>query len=306
MLTKEQIKERMGYLGGSDCAPALGLSRFSTPLKVWAEKTGNLVPEDISELLRVKLGNKLEQTVAELFMEETGKKLVRRNETIYHPTYKFLAANIDRKVEGERAGFEAKTTGSYSHKDWEGEEIPQEYILQCLHYLAVTGWDVWYIGVIIGNQKFVWKPIYRDDKVINDIIKKEVAFWNDFVIPRVMPMQITSNDEDVLGSLFPMAKEGSVIELGDDCNKIVESLDSLLADEKVLKREIDEQKNTLRAMMKNSETAKTNNYRITWKNQIDHRINVEKMKADAPTIYEKYLVESNKRCLRYKKLTKEE
>ena len=305
MLTKEQIEERKNYIGGSDAAAILGLSRFSTPLKVWGEKTGNLPTEDISEKLRVKLGNKLEQTVAELFMEETGKELVRRNETIYHPSYKFLAANIDRKVIGERAGFEAKTTGSYSYRDWEGEEIPQEYIFQCLHYLAVTGWDRWYIACLIGNQKFVWKEIVRDEKVINEIIKKEIHFWREFILKKQMPMQITRDDEDVLAKLFPNAAEGSVIELGDDANKVIESLDSLQADYKVLGGEIDQAKNTLRAMMKNSETAKTNNYQITWKNQPDNRLDTNRIKEEAPDIYKKYLKETSKRVLRFKKLEKE-
>ena len=306
MLTAQQKKERLNYIGSTDIAGVLGMSQYKSPLSVWSEKTGQIIPEDISNKLQVKLGIKMESIVGELFTEETQKSIQRVNETIYHPKYKFLAVNLDRRVIGEKAILEIKTAGIFKKKDWIGENIPIDYILQVMFQLAVTGWPKAYLCVLFGNSDFEIRTIERDEKALADMIKKAVFFWQEFVEKRQMPMQITSNDEDVLGSLFPMAKEGSVIELGDDCNKIVESLDSLLADEKILKREIDEQKNTLRAMMKNSETAKTNNYRITWKNQIDHRINVEKMKADAPTIYEKYLVESNKRCLRYKKLTKEE
>jgi len=306
MLTKEQIKERQNYLGGGDCAAVLGMSRFSTPLTVWAEKTGNIIPEDISEKLRVKLGNKLEATVADLFTEETGKILHRKNETIYHPTYKFLAANIDRRVVGERAGFEAKTTGSYSYRDWEGaDEIPMEYLLQCIHYLAVTGWDKWYIACLIGNQKFVWKEIKREEKVINDLIKKEVFFWREFVEKKVMPMQITRNDEDVLSQLFPQATEGAVTELDDQANAICESLDSLKADKKVLEGEIEQQENTLRALLKDNESGKSNNWLVSWKNQMDRRVNIDALKNEQQEIYNRYLVEKVKRVLRIKKLVKD-
>lgn len=297
--------ERKNYLGGTDAAGVLSMSRWTTPLKIWAEKTGNIEIEDISEKLQVKLGNKLEATVAELFVEETGKELQRRNETIYHPTYKFLAANIDRKIVGERAGFEAKTTGSYSYRDWEGKEIPQEYILQCIHYLAVTGWDKWYIACLIGNQKFVWKEVKRDEKVINDLIKKEVHFWREFVEKKVMPMQITANDEDTLSKLFPQATEGAVTELDDKANAVCESLDSLKADSKVLEKEIEEQENTLRALLKENETGKSNNWVVSWRNQLDRRVNLIALKEEQQEIYNQYLVEKNKRVLRIKKLKEE-
>ena len=97
-LTKEQVEARKNYIGGSDAAAILGLSRYKTALEVWAWKTGQVVPDDISDKVYIKLGNKLEQTVAEFFMEETGKKVQRVNDTIFHPKYPFLGANIDRKV----------------------------------------------------------------------------------------------------------------------------------------------------------------------------------------------------------------
>ena len=64
MLTEQQIKERKNYIGGSDCAAVLGMSRWGSPLTVWMEKTGQ--SEVKEENLAMKLGNKLEQIVAEL------------------------------------------------------------------------------------------------------------------------------------------------------------------------------------------------------------------------------------------------
>ena len=255
--TKEAKEARKQYIGGSDAAAILGISRYKTPLQVWAIKTGEIVPPDIDDVVAVKLGKKLEQTVAEFFEDATGKKLARVNNTIYHPDYPFLAANIDRRVIGEEAGFEAKTTNQFKQSEWEKEEIPVEYLIQCIHCMAVTGWPVWYIAVLIGNQKFLWKKIERQNKVIDDLVKKEVAFWNNFVVPKIMPMQITSEDSSILYVLFPHAAEESVIELGDDASKICESLDSMKADYNVLEKEIDAQENTLKAMLKTYETGVT-------------------------------------------------
>ena len=157
MLTAEQIKERIGYLGASDAAAAVGLSRWKSPVEVWAEKTEFVEPEDISGKLSIRMGNKLEDVVAEIFQEETGKKVHRVNETIYHPQYPFLAANLDRRVVGEDACLEIKTAGAWAAKDWEGEELPREVIIQVMHQLACTGKKVGYACVLIGgNQDFKW------------------------------------------------------------------------------------------------------------------------------------------------------
>jgi len=296
--TKEQLEARKTYIGGSDAAAILGLSRYKTALEVWAWKTGQVVPDDISDKVHIKLGNKLEQTVAEFFMEETGKKVQRVNETLFHPKYPFLGANLDRRVIGEDALLECKTANQFKMREWEGEEIPIEYIIQCVHYLAVTGIKKAYIAVLIGNMVFKWKEITRDEKVINDMVKKEVAFWNNFVVPKVMPMTITSEDGGILYALYPKAAEESVVELGDDASRICESIDSLEADEKVLKKEIDEQKNTLKAMLKTYEMGVTAKYKISWKNQEERRIDVELFKKEEPGLYEKYSKLTSKRVLR--------
>lgn len=296
--TKEKVEERKSYIGGSDASAILGLNRFKTPLQVWAIKTGYIVPENINDKVAVKLGNKLEQTVAEFFMDETGKKLERVNETIIHPKYPFLCANIDRRVVGERAGFEAKTTNQFKAREWEGNDIPIEYLIQCIHYMAVTGLPKWYIAVLIGNMEFRWKAIDRDDKVIDDLVKKEVAFWNNFVVPKVMPMQISSEDGGVLYALYPQAAPESVIELGDDASKICESLDSLKADAKMLEKEISEQENTLKAMLGTYETGLTPVYKVSWKTQCAKRIDTEKMRKEEPGIYERFLKETASRVLR--------
>jgi putative phage-type endonuclease len=314
--TKEKVEERKFYIGGSDAAAILGLSRYRTPLQVWAIKTGQVAPEDISDRVAVKLGNKLEQTVAEFFMEETGKKVQRVSETLYHPSYPFLGANIDRLVIDEKAGLECKTANQFKMREWEGEEIPQEYQVQCLHYMAVTGLPVWYLAALIGNMAFLWKVFVRTDakvklpdmpkehinpvepKTLNEMVAKEVYFWNNFIVPKVMPMTITSQDDDILYRLYPKAASESIIELGDDASRVCESLDSMQADYAVLEKEIDEQKNTLRAMLKTYETGVTPKYKITWKNQQERRIDVELFKKEEPGLYEKYAKPKDKRVLR--------
>ena len=260
------IKERMNYLGGSDCASALGLSRWKTTISLWAEKTGQIQPEDISEKISVKLGVKLEDTVAEMFTEKTGKKVRRVNKTLIHPKYPFICANIDREVVGEDAIFEAKTTSAYRAKEWAGEEIPQEFILQCMHYLAVTGEKKAYLAVLIGNQDFKIKEIERDEAMINEIISKEVHFWNEFVLKKSMPGIISASDSDVLLKLFPSALEGKEVMLPVSVENVCEELDALKRVRKSTDEEIKKKENELKSLVKENEVGIAGEYKIKWAN----------------------------------------
>lgn len=295
MLSDAQLKDRINYIGASEAAAVLGLSRWGTPLSVWAEKTGQIVKEDISGRLPVKLGHKLEQTVAELFMEETGKKLHRVNETIFHPTYPFLACNLDRRVVGERAIVQCKTASAWKSREWDGEEIPREYIIQEMHELAVSGMDRAYIAVLIGNQDFKIKTIERDEEALKKLIEKEVSFWHDYVIPKVMPA-VTSQDQDTLMGLFPTAVEGKEIELDNSAAAICEVLEGMGQDLKALENQIEGQRNELRRMLKDAESGKSGPWTIKWGNVVG-RFQAKELKAQMPEIYEKFKAKATTRKL---------
>lgn len=294
-------EERKTYIGGTDTAPILGLSRWRTPLQVWSEKTGTLVREQ-KEGLHLTLGTRLEEVVAELFMQQTGKKVQRANETKFHKAYPFLGANIDRRVVGEDAILECKTASAWKAKEWDGEEIPREYILQVVHYLAVTGASRGYLAVLIGNQDFQIKTIERDEELIKEVTRKEVDFWNHFVLPKVMPGigMITKDDADTLYRLYPQAGAGTVVQLTDDANKLIESRNAMIQDVKALESQIDKTENEIKSLLKENEYGQTPQWIVSWKNQATKRLDTGLLRETKPDVYEAFLKETQSRVLRIK------
>jgi putative phage-type endonuclease len=261
MINAEILEQRQNYIGGTDTAAILGLSRWETPLSVWARKTGQYEAPR-REGLHLTLGNRLEEVVAELFTQETGKKVQRVNETKFHPKYPYLGGNLDRRIVGEDAILECKTASAWKAKEWEGEEIPREYILQVVHYLAVTGCRRGYLAVLIGNQDFQVRTIERDEKLIEEIVRKEVDFWNHFVVPKVMPGvgMITANDADTLYGLFPMAESGAVVKLTDEANQLIESRQAMLQDKKLLESNLEKVDNQLKLLLADKEYGQTDQW----------------------------------------------
>jgi putative phage-type endonuclease len=265
-LPAEKLEVRHLYLGGTEAAAVVGLSRRKTLLEVWANKTGAVPREEVTSEA-AKVGTYLEEYVARRFTEETGKKVRRVNDTLFHKQYPFLGANLDRRVIGENAILEAKTTTAWLADEWKSTEIPPEYICQCLHYLAVTGAARCYLAVLIGNQEFKWMVIERDEAAIASLVRREVEFWNRFVVPGVMPKMVRAADSDVLYKLFPEPPDSSLMSLPSEANEIIELIISYQADEKNLKALIGQKKNEIKMMLGETEIGLTDKYRASWKVQ---------------------------------------
>lgn len=290
MLTEKQKKERLGYLGASDAAAVMGLSRWATPLSVWAEKTGQIVRED-DDAFHLKLGHKMERIVAELFTEETGLEVEEVPDTVFHPVHEFIACNLDRRVKGDpKKIVQLKTASGWKAKEWDGDEIPTEYILQEIHELAVTGADLAYIAVAIGNQAFKIKKIHRADVLVamENLIAREVAFWNEFVIPKKMPTIITYKDRDTLEALFPEGVPGEPIQLPETANSLAENLEALKADLKTIEMQVTKNENELLAMLGANESGTTGRWRFDWVNTGERRFKSKRFKKDHPDLYEAY------------------
>lgn len=286
------MEDRKSFIGSSEIATVLGINPFQTPLELWAIKTGNIPAKDLSENEAVEWGVRLEDIVAQKFSEKNNVKLIAYKKRFVHPEYPFLSCELDRLIAGTEELLEVKTCSLWNYKDWkDADDIPIYYIAQVMFALGLSGRKVGHIAVLVGGQKYLEKKIIFDEKTFNKMVEKAVKFWNDFIITNQMPFQISAKDNDTLYQLFPNATEGEPLELGDEANMIIESLEGMTADFMDLKDKIEQQKNELKALLKEKEMGITNRYKVTWKEQ-------EK---------KEYVVKASKsRVLRYSKINKEE
>ena len=185
MSREDWLKHRRSGIGGSDAAATLGLNAYKSPFAVWADKLGQLPDQEDNEAMRQ--GRDLEDYVAQRFAEQTGKKCRRYNAIIRNDAYPFALANIDRAVVGEKAGLECKTTSLMNLKRYKAGEYPDNYYVQCMHYLAVTGWDKWYLAVLVLGSGFYVFEIERDEGEINALMEAERACWDDHVVTQQPP-----------------------------------------------------------------------------------------------------------------------
>ena len=284
--------ERKDFIGGSDIAAVMGMSRWKTPLTLWLEKTGEIEPDDKSDDEAVELGRELEDFVAKKFSRKTGLNVRKRKEKYTHKKYPFLAAHIDRLIEGTDELLECKTCSSYKKGEWDGDDIPREYILQVIWYLGITGRKRGHIAVLIGGQCFKTKVIEFDIELFNIMVDMAVEFWN-IVQNKIMPA-LTPNDNDTMAKIYPNPNE-EYIE-----NQDLESQIEKLAQIKAEISALDTEKKLLEAELKNIINTHagilTEKYKVSWLKMERTVVNTDQLKAD--NLYQKYSNTSVTRSLR--------
>jgi len=302
-MTYEEWKAaRMKGIGGSDAAAAIGVSRWKSPLQLYLEKSGEIEQPEVGEA--AYWGNVLEAVVADEFTKRTGKKVQRVNRILIHPEYQYMIANIDRRVVGENAVLECKTTGAWNGKEWEGDEIPSEYIIQVMHYLAVTGAEKAYVAVLIGGNRFAWKEIARDEELIAMMTNAEMGFWN-YVVSQTPPPLSESKAEltaGIMDRLYPESS-GGMIDLPPTYTGILEQLIEVKSRIKELEISEDYLASQVKEYMKDSERARVGRFNVSWKNVTTKRFDTKLFEKTNPDLYSQYVKESQSRRFTVKEET---
>lgn len=294
-------EERQKYIGGSDISAVMGLNRWKTPLKLWAEKTGKVAPTDLSEVEAVQLGTELEEFVAQKFSRETGKPVRRQSKMYQHREYDYMVAHVDRLITGTDELLECKTCSFFKKEEWEGEEIPQEYILQVIWYLGITGRKTGYIACLIGGQKFVYKKIDFDEELFNQMVETAKDFWSS-VIADELPKTILSNDVNTLNELITAPSSSDIEEVSEETNEEIERIKDLEETIKNIQVDIDNIKANLKIKIADKLGIKTSKYTITWKNETRKTLDSKALKLEEPEIAEKYQKETVSRVFRIKEV----
>jgi len=263
--TQEWLDERRKGIGGSDAAAVLGMNRFSSPYAVWADKVGILPQQDENE--RMRLGRHLEPYVATRFTEISGIKVRNLNAILYNKKYPFALANIDRRIVGEKAGLEIKTTSSINTRRFAGGDYPDEYYIQCVHYLAVTGWDKWYLCVLIlgsPDEPIIYE-IERDEFEIKALMEQERDFWERYVVTGTPPpMDGTQATGNALSAIYSETRYDAIT-IGQET--AITNFVALQAQIRALEDERDKWKHVIQGDMGEYELAQCGRWNIYWKSQ---------------------------------------
>ena len=186
--------ERKGFIGGSDMRRIME----GDWLSLWQEKTGRVMPDDLSDVLPVQMGVQTERFNKDWFAKQ---HTTDECETIVTG---FYSDNEQQEVYG------AKTRGPTAEMNWEGvplkgtvdgfiwiDRVYEDEIIECKHtyegnsmenclkmYMPQMQFYMWvhqakgcYLSVFFGNRR--WESVYvqKDWKYIDQMKVHLVEFW---------------------------------------------------------------------------------------------------------------------------------
>lgn len=194
----EWLRARLNGIGGSDAGTVLGKNKYKNNAELWREKTGKLIPEDISDKPAVIFGKNAEKHLRELFKIDFPEYTVDYHEFYMYcnDIYPFIFATLDGELtdeKGRRGILEIKTTTIRNQNQWSEWEtpehepkIPDNYYVQIIHQLAATDWEFAVLkayiryyrnGVLRAAVRHYFIERCEVESDIEFLINKEKNFW---------------------------------------------------------------------------------------------------------------------------------
>lgn len=312
---------RSTYLGSSDIAAVLGMSKWKSPLEVYINKVepgvlAQAQETDVDRERRLRRGKLMEPVVRQMAVEDYGLTVIGVNERHTHPEHTFLRAEVDFEIveHGIPVNCEVKTVHPFSASEWgdeDTEDIPVDYLAQVMFALACTGKDKAYVFALFGSDNLVRYIVHRDDETIEGMIEEAVRFWEVHVLPQVPPPAQTYEDAVML---MDRMKKGVVCPADEITLRALLDLDQARRDERTIKANIEALKTGIAIYA--AEQTKVNGIETdrnvtftdvngrpiaTWNRQRGSHLDQKRLTKDKPDVVLEYTREHWYRVIKMKK-----
>lgn len=273
MTTEQEWHEwRRGGLGGSDIAGVLGLSPWSSPYSLWAEKVG-LVPRDESTSEAQEAGKMLEVALTPWFVAKTGLLVHGEQQWRVNKAKPWMRCTVDGMVSSPADP--AKLLGVAEWKvtqdtaeSW-AEQVPDYYACQATWNMLVTGTDRCWFGVLhtaFGRLKFRTYEFVLHDGDAKFVAERCERFWLDHVVTGEPPaVDAHEATHDALNARWPDAEKNSM-EATDELLALVRDRDQWVQTRDTADEQVELLSNRIReAMGEHTEIRHDGKNLVTWR-----------------------------------------
>ncbi len=170
------LKERKHGIGASESPGILGAGKYNSGISVFADKIDKEPPvEENSE--RMALGQAMEPVILAMYMEKSGRLAWPSGVLLRSKRWPFMLATLDATttVNGVPTVLELKNT--QDRTGW-GDGVPRHVWVQMQHSMAVTGYQLASLGVLLVGCEFKWCDVVRNDAFIEEALVPACEhFW---------------------------------------------------------------------------------------------------------------------------------
>lgn len=271
-LSAEQVAMRSGpggFVGASEIAAALGVSRWKAPIDLWLQKTGRAAPEFQDP--RASIGLRAEDVTIRWYCEDTGRKLVdcRRGESVRHRSHAFAGCTPDYIHGGAGLGadrlVQLKCVGARMSLFWPDDWMPEDVEAQVQFEMECTRIESADVVAWLGGTDFRILTVDRDPEFGSMLIQGARDFWRYVETDEPPPVDGSEGWRKYLTARFPKEERAELDPANGDVDRY--ALESLRQRERIAEAEADQESadNNLRALIGERAGYLGSEYIVTWK-----------------------------------------
>ncbi|MEN3781468.1 lambda-exonuclease family protein [Priestia megaterium] len=294
-------------IGGSDASAVLGISSWKGSLNVYIEKVEGSQPKELSEA--AEWGHRHEPTIRQKFRECHPELRVEESDYMWQSTeHEFMVANVDGFLFHPTKGYgilEIKTSHEWRNGEWDEDSgiIPEDYLVQCQHYMAVFKVKYCYVAVLIGGNKYREFYVELDETLMDLLIEEERKFWFNHVLAGIPPeIDGTEGSNELLEILYPSGNVKPKEEKADLPKETAALINEYLSyheQEKLAAGGKSVAGNKLKQLMGEYQVGLVpgTNHKVTWSVTQRTNIDAKAFQREYPELFEKYATVKKSRRL---------
>jgi putative phage-type endonuclease len=290
--------DRKTYIGGSDIAAILGISKYKTPYEVWELKLGLTEPDQENDAM--KWGKILEKVILDEVEVQEKVKIIHRNDVFMHKDYPFLGNHPDGLDSNFKINDECKTVATWAYKGWE-DPVPFEYYCQIQHEMDCIRCTypqldrTRFIVFEMDSRKLHIEYISYDPEFAEKQREFLIKFWTINVQQNIPPDYQVSD----------FARSNNIMDTYREVDtEMVEKIKqrNVLANQlKNIEKDLEETDNWLKLQIGLNEGLRNGiEVLATWKSQSRSYTDTKILKDKYPDVYKEVLKETKFRVLRIK------
>lgn len=264
--TDKWLSIRRGGISGTDASIIMGLNKFSSPLKLFLQKTG-VISDRVEPNAKMEFGVRMEGILRQWYMEDSGNEVKEVPSVLANKERQWQIADVDGIVyeqdeDGNKIPGVLEIKTSCFGDELTDNGVNPMWYAQIMHYLSVTGCSFGIIYALVNNELHTIR-IERNEAVIDAINAKEEAFYKALVEKNTPAIQ--AFDNSVMQQLFPVAKNTSIV-LAEDYLDLLNELEVVKAQQTELEQKQDLIEAKLKAALGENEVAECGQFKVSWKN----------------------------------------
>jgi putative phage-type endonuclease len=292
MITDKQREARTRGLGSSDMAAIFGVSRWKSPVDVWAEKTGRVATQQDYPSEAAKIGSAVEPALLAMASERLGRKVCAPSSTFVRG---FLRANVDGMLDRFERGadiVEAKCHGQPVGYGADGSSaVPEAVMLQVQHQMLCADSQKAYVAVLDGQRLgFALYEVPRDEGYCLEIEARATEWWEKHILADVQPEGSFTLDT----AARVTRQSGAATHIPSEIMEayIVARESATAAD-----RALDNAKAMLITALGQAEMGAGGGWRVSYRERSRSGVDTKRLLAENPELAERYATRTNFRVL---------